>query len=261
MDKMTTSSWNDVSNLVQIFTVSRLVNVSFLESILSTGDAALSGYFSRDGQRVDGDYAQMLQINSQYGVSPLNEGNYVDDPAIPGDNPIYISSDNQGNPLFGVFYNSYPSDRDLISPRRIDRNTTGMILTADYLGTKSQLVPFYEWQNNGWAPTAENSIFGNDKNTWYSRYNTLLNIGDNILSAKYQELDRLNAPFFLGNNSAIQNQQGFIFQRNGMGEYDAQNTVPNNFTTLTGAPWYFYFGLKVGRNAMDKFRELYIGTE
>ena len=261
MDKMNTSSWNEVTNLIQLFTISRLVNISFLESIFSTGDAALSGYFSRDGQRVDGDYAQMLQINSQYGVSPLNEGNYVDDPTIPGDNPIYISSDSQGNPVFGVFYNSYPSDRDLISPRRIDRNTTGSILIADYLGTKSQEVPFYNWRNNGWSPTPENSIFGNDKNTWYTDYNLILNLGRNIYSEKYQELDRLNAPYFLGNNGLIQNQQGFIFQRNGLNQYDPQNTSPNNFSTITSAPWYFYFGLKVGRSAMDKFRQTYIGGE
>jgi hypothetical protein len=103
MDKMNTTTWNEVTNLIQLFTISRLVNISFLESIFSSGDAALTGYFSRDGQRVDGDYAQMLQINSQYGVSPLNEGNYVDDPTIAGDNPIYITSDLQGNPVFGVY--------------------------------------------------------------------------------------------------------------------------------------------------------------
>jgi hypothetical protein len=264
MDKMNTTTWNEVTNLIQLFTISRLVNISFLESIFSSGDAALTGYFSRDGQRVDGDYAQMLQINSQYGVSPLNEGNYVDDPTIAGDNPIYITSDLQGNPVFGVYYNSYPSDRDLISPRRIDRNTTGSTLIADYLGTKSQLVPFYNWRNNGWSNTPENSIFGNDKNSWYTDYNNLLNLGNNIYSEKYQELDRLNAPYFLGNNGLIQNQQGYIFQRNASGstnQYDPQNTSPNNFSTITSAPWYFYFGLKVGRTAMDKFRQSYIGGE
>jgi hypothetical protein len=261
MDKMNPTTWNEVTNLIQLFTISRLVNITFLESIFSSGDAALRGYFSRDGQRIDGDYAQMLQINSQYGVSPLNEGNYVDDPTIPGDNPIYITPDLQGNPVFGVYYNSYPSDRDLISPRRIDRNTTGSTLTADYLGTKSQLVPFYNWRNNGWSNTPENSIFGNDKNSWYTDYNNLLNLGNNIYSEKYQELDRLNAPYFLGNNGLIQNQQGYIFQRNASNQYDPQNTSPNNFSTITSAPWYFYFGLKVGRTAMDKFRQSYIGGE
>ena len=262
MDNLNSTSWNEIDNLSQIFIISRLVNVTFLQQILSSGQAAISSFFSRDGQRIDGDYAQMLQINSQYGISPFNEGNYVDDPAVPGDNPIYISTTNDGTSVFGLFYNSYPSDRDLISPRRIDRNITGATLTADYLEVKSQTVPFYQWRNNAYTPlgvSAEPSIFGNDRNTWYSQMSNFR--GLNILSRKYQELDRLNTPFFIGNNGQIENKLGYIFQRNAVGEYVPQNTGGTNFTTLTSAPWYFYFGLKTGGSAMDKFRQLYIGGE
>jgi hypothetical protein len=259
MDKLNTTSWNEITNLTQIFAVSRLVNINFLQSIFSSGNAALNSYFSREGQRVDGDYAQMLQINSQYGVSPFNEGNYVDDPNLAGDNPIYISSDAQGNPVFGIFYNSYPEDRDLISPRRIDRNTTGPILLSDYLGTKSQAVPFYSWKNNAYSPSAQPSIFGNDLNTWYTQL--AFNQGINIYSNQYQSLDRLSSPFFIGNNGMIENKLGYIFQRNALGEYIPQNLGGNNFSTITSAPWYFYFGLRVGSSAMDKFRQKYIGVE
>ena len=261
MDNFGPTSWNDVSNLIQLFVVSRLINISFINSIFSSGDAALTGFFSRTGQRVDGDYAQMLQINSQYGVSPLNTGNYVDDPSLGGDNPIFFSKDSNGDPLFGVFYSSYPESRDLVSPRRIDLNNTGQVLFSNYLGTKSQEVPFYPWRNNGWGPNAQTSIFGNDKNTWGTQYNTLTNKGTNIITDKYQSLDRLNAPFFIGNNTYIENTTGYIFQRNWQGHYDPSSTGSQNYETLTSAPWYFYFGLKVGANAMDKFRQLYIGEE
>lgn len=265
MDNFGPTSWNDVTNLIQLFTISRLVNINFIESIFSSGDAALSGYFSRTGQRVDGDYAQMLQINSQYGISPLNSGNYVDDPSVPGDNPIYISKDSNGDAVFGVFYSSYPASRDLISPRRIDLNNTGAVLISNYLGTKSQEVPFYPWRNNGWGPNAQTSIFGDDKNTWGTQYNLFLNKGSNIITDKYQSLDRLNAPFFIGNNTFIENTTGYIFQRKinviGQLEYDPLSTGSQNYETLTSAPWYFYFGLKIGANAMDKFRELYIGEQ
>ena len=261
MDNFGPTSWNDVTNLIQLFTISRLVNINFIESIFSSGDAALSGYFSRTGQRVDGDYAQMLQINSQYGISPLNSGNYVDDPSVPGDNPIYITSDSDGNPVFGVFYSSYPSSRDLVSPRRIDLNITGATLVSNYLGTNSQEVPFYPWWNNGWGPTAQSSIFGNDKNTWGTKYDNFTRKGSNIISDKYQSLDRLNAPFFIGNNTFIENTTGYIFQRDGSGQYNPSSTGSQNYETLTSAPWYFYFGLKVGANAMDKFRQQYIGEE
>jgi hypothetical protein len=262
MDNLNSTSWNEIDNLSQIFIISRLVNVTFLQQVLSSGQAALSEFFTRDGQRIDGDYAQMLQINSQYGISPFNEGNYVDDPSVPGDNPIYISTTNNGSSVFGLFYNSYPESRDLISPRRIDRNNTGSVLIADYLEVKSQEVPFYQWRNNAYTPlgaSSEPSIFGNDRNTWYSVISGFR--GLNILSKKYQELDRLNTPFFIGNNGQIENKVGYIFQRNPAGEYEPQNSGGYNFTTLNSAPWYFYFGLKTGGSAMDKYRQLYIGGE
>jgi hypothetical protein len=262
MDNMNTSTWNEITNLVQIFTVSRLVNITFIQSIFSTGNAALASFFSRNKERVDGDYAQMLQINSQYGVEPFNEGNYVDDPTNPADNPIYISSDTSGNPVFGIFYNSFPDQRDLISPRRINRNDSGPILLADYLGTKSQFVPFYNWQNKAYSPpsaTSQPSIFGNDQNSWLTTYSA--NRGQNIYSQQYQSLDRLNSPYFLGNNGMIENRLGYIFQRNADGDYISDNLGGNNFSTLTSAPWYFYFGLKVGSSAMDKFKQKYLGVE
>jgi hypothetical protein len=260
MENLNSTSWNEIDNLSQIFILSRLVNVTFLQQVLSSGQASISEFFTREGQRIDGDYAQMLQINSQYGISPFNEGNYVDDTAVPGDNPIYISTANNGSSVFGLFYNSYPESRDLISPRRIDRNNTGSVLISDYLEVKSQEVPFYQWRNNAYAPaSSEPSIFGNDRNTWYSQISNFR--GLNILSKKYQELDRLNTPFFIGNNGQIENKLGYIFQRNPAGEYVPQNTGGTNFTTLTSAPWYFYFGLKSGGSAMDKFRQSYIGGE
>jgi hypothetical protein len=59
----------------------------------------------------------------------------------------------------------------------------------------------------------------------------------------------------------IENRLGYIFQRNALGEFVPQNLGGNNFTTVTSAPWYFYFGLKVGSSAMDKFRQTYLGIE
>jgi hypothetical protein len=331
IDKIPNTTWNEISNLFQTFVISRLINTNFWNLVLGTGNASINGFFSRNKDRVDGDYAQMLQINSQYGVKPFNEGNYVDDPAIPGDNPIYISKDLQGNPIFGLFYDSFTSDRDIISPRRIDRTFTGLNLVADYLGTKSQEVPFYLWKNNAYNASfsqiiggcvceeyeidntanslsdtvsyqncnsgqletttvlanqtiticacqasittniatinlqgpctpppsigAENSIFGNQFNSWYTVPN------QPIFSSKYQSLDRLNSPYFIGDNGQIQNRLGYIFQKNALGEYVPQNLGGYNLATLTSGPWYFYFGLRQGASAIDKFREIYIRTD
>jgi hypothetical protein len=102
---------------------------------------------------------------------------------------------------------------------------------------------------------AENSIFGNQFNSWYTVSS------QPIYSNKYQDLDRLNSPYFIGDNGQIQNRLGYIYQRNALGEFVPQNLGGYNLATLTSGPWYFYFGLKQGASAIDKFREIYIGTD
>jgi hypothetical protein len=59
----------------------------------------------------------------------------------------------------------------------------------------------------------------------------------------------------------IQNAYGYIYQRNNNGTYNTVPTTPTNEYTLTSAPWYFYFGLKKGKSAMDKYVQQYLGTE
>ena len=261
MDKLRTTSWNSVDDLIQLFTISRLVNSNFLESIVGVGDGAVAGYFSRNEQRVDGDYAQMLQINSQYGIAPFNSENYIDDPTNPSQNPIFVGVDNNNKSLFGVFLSGNTQDSDLISPRRINRTITGSTVNfvGDYLGTKSQLVPMYSWVNYGWDN--QSTIFGSEANTWAT------DVSD-IKALKYQEIDRLKPPMFIGGTGVLQYQNGHIYNRNSPtsptnpnGYITSTNNMPNNYKTITGAPWYFYFGLKTGKSAMDKFIELYIGLE
>ena len=257
MNKFNSTTWSDDSNLLQLFIVSRLVNQNFLQRIIGGvfGAGGVGSLFSRDEDRVDGDFAQMLQINSQYGVTPFTAENYPDDPNAVGDNPIFVGADKNKDPLFGVFYSGFTADRDLISPRRIDRTLTGTTLIADYLGTKSQEVPFFKWANNAWVG-GENTIFGSQNNSWYT-------YGGNptVESKKYQEFDRRLKPFFQGNNNLLENAYGYIYQRNPDGTYNTVASTPTNEYTLTSAPWYFYFGLKKGKSAMDKYVQQYLGTE
>jgi hypothetical protein len=256
MNKFNSTSWSDDSGLLQLFVISRLVNQNFLKRIIGGVFASgVSSLFSRKEDRVDGDFAQMLQINSQYGITPFTAENYPDDQSIPGDNPIYVSQDKNGDPVFGVFFSGSSSDRDLISPRRINRTFTGTTLIADYLGTKSQDIPFFKWVNNAWFD-GQPSIFGNEKNSWYTYAGN-----PTVDSKKYQELDRRLRPFFQGNNNLIQNAYGYIYQRNLNGTYNTKPTTPTNEYPLTSAPWYFYFGLKKGKSAMDKYVQQYLGTE
>jgi hypothetical protein len=163
-----------------------------------------------------------------------------------------------GEALFGVFFSGQTEARDLISPRRIDRNITGPVLIADYLGTKSQEIPFYKWQNQAWRPTfPPNNIFGDGQNGWYTDYSIA---EGGFQTELYQNFDRLSFPLFQGNNSLIQNRRGYIFQGNNSGGYvpSINGTSSQNYRTLVSAPWYFYFGLKNGKTAMDKYTELYV---
>jgi len=66
---------------------------------------------------------------------------------------------------------------------------------------------------------------------------------------------------FIGGNNQIQNRKGYIYQTNSLGQYSQSPALGNNNETITSAPWYFYFGLKKGSSAMDKFTKLYIKSE
>jgi len=254
MNRFNSTTWNDDSNLINIFTISRLLNSSFLTNLFG----GVSALFSRKEDRVDGDFAQMLQINSQYGITPFTAENYPDDTNVTGDNPVYVGFDKDKGPLFGIFYSGNSVNRDLVSPRRIDRTFTGSTTTlvADYLGTKSQVVPYYKWRNTTWIE-GQPTIFGSQDNSWftYDRENV-------VESSKYQELDRRLTPFFQGNNNLLENAYGYVYQRDNKGKYIlAPSSLPNNGNTLTSGPWYFYFGLKKGKSAMDKYVQQYLGTE
>jgi hypothetical protein len=260
MNKLSSTSWNDVSGLNQLLVLSRLTNESFLLQLIPGATTNEQfGFFNRNGEeKIDGDYAQMLQINSQYGVTPYDAENYVDDPTNPLNNPVYVGAGNTlgslFSPVFGIFYSGSSEDRDVISPRRLDRNFTGSTLISDDLGTKSQQVPYYGWVNQTWD-NGGLTIFGTRENNWETGEDSRP-----FFKQNYQSLDRLRTPMFLDSSGLIQNRKGYIFQRNAKGEYIAKNaSVPNNQKTIVSAPWYFYFGLKKGRSAIDKFSQTYIG--
>ena len=69
------------------------------------------------------------------------------------------------------------------------------------------------------------------------------------------------SPFFVGDNNLLENAYGYIYQRNPNGSYNLKPTGgTTNERTVTSGPWYFYFGLKKGKTAMDKFIQQYLGT-
>ena len=123
------------------------------------------------------------------------------------------------------------------------------------MGTKSQEIPYFKWTNTAWT-NGQPTIFGSQLNSWYTYGGR-----PDVESVKYQELDRRLQPFFVGTPKLLESSYGYIYQRNLNGTYNNSPYNTDNARTLTSAPWYFYFGLKKGKSAMDKYVQQYLGTE
>jgi hypothetical protein len=245
MDKLRTTSYADNSNLINLFIISRLQNSNFLEDLLNLGDASISKIFSRDDQsffdsRIDGDFAQMVSINSEIGVTPFLEADYRND-------QIYV-----GDETFGIWFES-----DVILRRILTNGVTTFGLLPDgptntFGYEKTQLVPYYMWKvnNNG-------ELFGTDLNTWTT---------DVIYSSKYQGDDFFYSPVitpikYMKPDSGY--GLGYIYNRSindeTFSEYPVTDINDENFKV--GSPFYFYFGLKRGKSALNRFVKKYITVE
>jgi hypothetical protein len=249
MDNLDPTSYGPTENLTSIFALSRILNTN---EFFSAG--VVRGLFSRSNLRVDGDYAQMLQINSQYGINPFNAENYPDNGT--SSSSIYFGLASPSKPVFGIFYSGETSDRDLISPKRIDYTLTGSVsdFVADSLPLVDQTVPFYPWRNNGYSQLSYGvrTIFGTETNNWITSKNS-------FSAFTYQRMDRFYFPFFVGGNQQVQNSLGYIYQTDNSGN-NLPAVVPGttNLETISSGPYYFYFGIKNGATAIDKFRQKYI---
>jgi hypothetical protein len=169
------------------------------------------------------------------------------------------------NLLIGIFFSSDTQTRDYISPKRQILNPfTNSIDECSFnnISVFSQEVPFYQWNIK-----ESNFIFGNQDNDWWTNPVT----ENGYFKFKYQSLDRLNpdSRYFRTNGSSeTQFDKGYIYAVKGNTQNDLSaeiqywdyNTSPTNVVTV-GAPYHFYFGLKKGRSAFDRFRQKWINTE
>jgi hypothetical protein len=238
VDTLKSTSFNDTSDLLQLFIISRLINTNFLGALLGLGDASINKMFSRSGDRLDGDLTQLFSINSEYGVEGFSEDEYD------GVNDIYIAT--SGPATLGVFFTSSTENRVELSP---GVTTFTPQLTNLFGYPNSQEVPFYQWQlNQQQVPT----IFGSDTNNW----NTNL-IGGGFYKQKYQGLSFKYGSLSQYFNNLTSGQKGFIYNSNSSNN---DVTVPpgqsNSF--LVGAPYHFYFGLNKGKSSINRYITKYI---
>lgn len=241
------TTYNSVADLLQLFVMSRLSNSSWLGRILGSGNASIGQFFSRENDKIDGDLAQMISINSEFGVVPFTPESY-------SNNTLYFNKSKE--PVVGVFFSGNTSDRDFVSPGRETFIDTANKFGYNYFGRKTQVVPMYKWKREG-----GDSIFGTEKNTWMTN-----KLGNVLFSIEYQSIDRLNNSTYY--SSAIlkptTQRPGYIYSSKI--SYDVNNNPtgytfnpsisenPNDVSQfLVGAPYHFYFGLKIGKTALDKF--------
>ena len=292
VSKIKSTSYNNVSEILNLFILSRLVNPNFLQFLIPTtpgvnegsNDPTVRGFFKNRRWEnddtgtvpamVDADYAQMISINSEFGISPFSVSNYAQtiDSAY---QPVILGDENDF-PFFGLLLTGDTQDRDYISPRRTIWNPQAIIGTQqDYnftqIPVKAQSVPFYLWKlikmNNEETgqPMDYGTIFGSQNNNWVTNYpDSTGQFNSSFFTYKYQNLDRLNSAsrYFRVNGNLAANYRGTLINFNNSGV--PVDTIPTqNFSPqfLVGVPNHFYFGLKKGASALDMFLIKYVNTD
>lgn len=260
MDLYTTTTYQDTSEIVNLFVLMRLINASFLSALLNpTSPNTIQSLFSRAGKKVDADFAQTSAINSQFGIISVDGDSYS---TVGPNQPIIAANSGPSNIMLGVYFSTTTESiqaRDYISPGRIIRWNPSVpgSFAYDYLPIKSQLTPHYRWTIQPGGST----IFGTQKNNWATDSNKLIGV-------KYQGMDRMSSDYPKYNYGIIgsgnnYNARGYLYADSSTDFFSpSYYTLPLLMSTnpgLGGAPWYFYFGLIKGNSSMDRFYNKYIG--
>ena len=258
-NKLKSTTFNDISEILNLLILTRLTNPGFLSKIATS---TVMSYFSRNNSFVDADYAQLISINSEFGVSPFNSETY-------SDKSVYVNPGFDES-MYGLYFSSYTQDRDFITPKRTMFSEEGLITNPvcfSRFQVKSQEVPFYQWKILPDKLKNENdkSIFGAQINDWATNFYD----GQKFFSYKIQDLDRwsINSRYFRTNSLKTSKYfKGYIYSVDNAGEpthlvstWDRNN--PDIDSVLTGAPYHFYFGLKKGRSAFDRFAKKWLDFE
>lgn len=295
MDRLSTTSYQDTSDLLNQFIMSRLVSQTLIGLIVSqlVPSASLAAdpvrrMFSRGFNKVDGDYAQMVAINSQIGVFGYDEDEYLAaeptaEPSAPS-GYVYVNPSNSRYNVFGIFYKQNYQLRDWLSPHRLVTTATGITnnpCTYENYPIFTQTVPFYQWyiQPNRDGDSAD-SIFGDQWNDWWSPQ--FAGGPDTFLTSPYQGMDRLNTEFMQPNDDTRYGYHGGYLFNVTSGEIDSQPPNPagmpvypvgfnpdgpvgtQNFDArimTPSGPYYFYFGLSRGKSAFDRFLTKWVQSD
>ena len=287
-NQIKTTSYQDNSDIVQLGFLSRILNEGVRQRIIpiSTGDNNSEGkgiiqFFNSDrgGYRIDGDWAQMLSINSEWKVSPFITENVPSSYIYFGDNQngsIGSISSDLIKPILGLFFSSSTEElryRKIMSPG-IETYNFNPLIEQKFGYPKSQYVPHYKWllkKPKTYAGTP--NIFGSEDNNWYTDVYSG-STGYGFFNKRYQDLDFTTpqekyqttltqlgfiSSFNLTGGTMPITPLSAILQGDPSPNPAQESTVKDGI--VVGAPYHFYFGLNNGKTAVDRFYKLYVATE
>jgi hypothetical protein len=278
-NQLKTTSYQDNSDIIQLGFLSRILNQGVRQRIvpISVGGSSSEGqgiiqFFNseRGGYRIDGDWAQMLSINSEWKVLPfITENVPSNDYIFFGDNGSSIPENIK--PVMGLFFQTPEESvryRKIESPG-IETYSFNPLIEQKFAYPKTQVVPNYKWSLKQSTPSS--NIFGTENNNWYT--NT---IGNGFFSKKYQDLDftTLGEKYitqttklgYISNydsngNPVAQPPMSAIIQGQPIGDPASMASgTGEQQAIIAGAPYHFYFGLNNGKTAVDRFYKLYVST-
>jgi hypothetical protein len=258
VDRLDSTSFQDVDEILNLNIIQRLVSQSVRQIIKDTAriggnNDPVKRFFSRNNNKVDGDYAQMIAINSQIGVIPYDSGLYTN----PTD--VYFSRGDANDSVFGIFFSANTQIRDWITPKRTivsPGSDPSYTCTFDEFPIFSQEIPMFLWQVKPNQNT--DNIFGGQKNDWFT---DVLFLNGQFNHIQYQSIDRIDGIIPYGSRtmqptdeSSESNFKGYIYNVIGGVNTASLNTTPTGYRTVNNtAPFYFYFGLIKGSSAYDRF--------
>jgi hypothetical protein len=235
VDTIKSTSYQDISGILNLFIISRLVNSKFFAQLLGLGDASIQKIFSRQDStanrffdsRIDGDYAQLISINSEYGVIPYLDSNYSGSTTV--------------GEVIGIWFDSEEELRREMGPGEI---TIGPV-TSQFDYVSSQEVPFYGWK------TEDDNLFGTELNKW---------ITDTFITAKYQD-EIFDGSLTDYPYTDLGNGYGYLYNQDNIDpELDKKANTNSTHPTYyrVGSPFHFYFGLKRGKSALNRFIKKFV---
>jgi len=262
VNQLDSTSYGDNTDLVNLFAISRLTNASFWANLSPTG--VLGALFNRYtnvlqnlfNSRVDADFAQLSSINSEVGNIDFTSDFYTFNPSDPNNSTIITGTSDK--PVMGVWFSSTTEDlqiKDFMTPGKINFTADNGSVFPYTFGIKSQVVPMYRWKLK-----TTSIIFGNQQNDWITSKTD--GNGPGFVAKPYQSLDRETIGEYFVSNIVTQNEdkRGYIFSRDANGDYSL-NGANGRDKFIVGAPFHFYFGIKKGFSAFDKFSQKYLPSE